>query len=105
MYFCISCSFRWFPTPITTERRSATWYIRDKLRLKSSSLLVFNTIAFYTLSCVYLYTYFVKITSISMLFESLNFDDSIESGVACRPFCLPIEKNAIPQNDLYIALY
>ncbi len=40
-----------------------------------------------------------------MLFESLNFDDSIESGVACRPFCLPIEKNAIPQNDLYIAFH
>ena len=27
-----------------------------------------------------------------MLFESLNFDDLIESGVACRPLCLAIGK-------------
>jgi hypothetical protein len=40
-----------------------------------------------------------------MLFESLNFDDSIESGVACRPLCLAIGKNAILQNDLYVALH
>ena len=40
-----------------------------------------------------------------MPFESLNFADMIESGVACRPLCLPIGKNAIPQNDLYIALH
>jgi hypothetical protein len=27
-----------------------------------------------------------------MLFESLNFADVIESGVACRPLCLAIGK-------------
>ena len=27
-----------------------------------------------------------------MLFEYLNFADVIESGVACRPLCLPIGK-------------
>jgi hypothetical protein len=27
-----------------------------------------------------------------MLFESLNFDDLIESGVACRPLCSEIGK-------------
>ena len=48
---------------------------------------------------------FVTIISISMLFESLNFDDSIESGVACRPPLFAYRKNAIPQNDLYIALH
>ncbi len=31
MYFGISCSLRWLPTPITTERRSAMWFIRDKM--------------------------------------------------------------------------
>ncbi len=40
-----------------------------------------------------------------MLFESLNFADMIEGGVACRPLCLPIGKNVIPQNVLYIALH
>ena len=68
------------------------WFIRKKMCLKSLSRLAVYIIGFYTLSCVYLYTFFVKITNICMPFESLNFDDLIESGVVCRPLCLPIGK-------------
>ncbi len=104
MYFCISCSLRWFPTPITTERRSATWFIRKKMCLKSLSRLAVYIIGFYILSCVYLYTFFVKITSIGMLFESLNSDDLIGSGVACRPLCSAIGKMRFHKMT-YILLY
>jgi hypothetical protein len=47
---------------------------------------------------------FVTIISISMLFESLNFADMIESGVACRPLCLPIGKMRFHKMT-YILLY
>jgi hypothetical protein len=92
MYFGISCSSRWFPTPITTERRSATCLNRVKMCWKSFSLLEVNISRFYTLSCDYSYTIFVIIISTSKLFESLNIDDMIESGVACRPLCSAIGK-------------
>jgi hypothetical protein len=92
MYFYISCSLWWFPTPITTEKRSATWLMRDKMCLKSFSRLEVNIIRFYTLSCIYLCTIFVKIISISMLLESLNFDVLIESGVVCRSLCSAVGK-------------
>ncbi len=39
-----------------------------------------------------------------MLFESLNFDDLIESGVACRPLCLAIGEMRY-RKMLYILLY
>jgi hypothetical protein len=39
-----------------------------------------------------------------MLFESLNFDDSIESGVACRPLCLAIGKMRLHETA-YILLF
>ncbi len=104
MYFGISCSLQWFPTPITTERRSAMWFFREKMCLNSLSRFPFYIIVFYTLSCVYSYTIFVKIASISMLFESLNFDDSIESGVACRPLCLLIGKKRFHEMS-YILLF
>ena len=40
-----------------------------------------------------------------MPFESLNFADMIESGVACRSPLFAYRKNAIPQNDLYVAFH
>jgi hypothetical protein len=40
-----------------------------------------------------------------MSFESLNFADMIESGVPCRPPLFAYRKNAIPQNDLYVAFH
>jgi hypothetical protein len=92
MYFGISCSLWWFPTPITTEKRSAMWFMRDKMCWKSFSWLEVNISRFHTLSCVYSYIIFVIIISTSMLFESLNFVDMIESGVACRPLCSAIGK-------------
>ncbi len=91
-YFCISCSLRWFPTPITTEKRSAMWFMRDKMCWNSFSRLEVDIIRFYTLFCVYWYTIFVKIASICMLFVSLNFADMFEIGVACRPLCSAIGK-------------
>ena len=39
-----------------------------------------------------------------MLFESLNFVDMIESGVACRLLCLPIGKMLF-HKMLYMLLY
>jgi hypothetical protein len=92
MYFCISCSLWWFPTPITTEKRSATWLMRDKMCLKSFSRLEVNTIWFSTLTCIYWHKIFVRIISISTLLESSNFDDLIESGVSFRPLCSAIGK-------------
>ncbi len=92
MYFCISCSLWWFPTPITTERRSATWLIRDKVCLKSFSRLEVNIITFYTLSCIYWYKIFATFIGISLLLESLNFEFVIESGVVCRSLCSAVGK-------------
>ncbi len=92
MYFYISCSPWWFPTPITTEKRSATCLMREKMCLKSFSRLEVNIIWFSTLSCIYWYKIFVRIISISMLLESLNFEVMIESGVVCRPFVQLIGK-------------
>ncbi len=85
MYFGISCSLRWFPTPITTEKRSAMWFMRDKMCWTLFSWIEVSIGRFHTLSCVYSYIIFVIIISTSMLFESLNFADMIESGVTCRP--------------------
>ncbi len=68
-------------------------------------MLEVNFSRLYTLSFVYSYTIFGIIISTSMFFESLNFADVIESGVACRPFCLAIGKIRFHKNDLYIALH
>ncbi len=80
MYFYISCSLWWSPAALTTEKRSATWFMCDKKCSEQFLQPEANIIWIFIVSCVYWYEIFAKFVRISKLFEPLNIKVLIESG-------------------------
>ncbi len=87
MYFYISCSLWWSPTALTPEKRSVTWFMRDKKCSKLFLRIEVNINRISIVFCVCWYWILVGYVSLYAFFESLKLKVMIESGVVCRSLC------------------
>ncbi len=103
MYFYISCSLRWFPAALTTEKRIVTQIMCDRTCSEQFPRPEVNIIRIFIALRVYWYRILIKIVDLDTFSESLNIKPMIESGVVCRPLCSAVGQMCF-QKKAYIRI-